>query len=817
MVKLRYNNRKGAKMKKVFSEWFRIDLHIHTDKSKETKEKDYKGIFSLSVLKQKLKDEKVQIFSLTDHNIINLDAYKEYYENYNPENDSLLLLGIELDILGSTKTYHTLIIFNHSDFESAKEISDKLENKYIEKGISDKKQRQLSLQDIVSLFKDEDFFFIPHAGNASNDIVSGNHDSILETERMLILMQSALEKVTKEEIKELYQNGFDRVLNDSFKNKKDIAYINFSDNHNCNNYPAAHFGEHTHIFYYIKGSKSYESIRLAFIDPKSRIKSQNEYNKINYDNNKIETLKIADTEGISNTELAFSPHLNVIIGGRSSGKSLLLWILGNKIDGIANIDKDKYSISVESIVIKSKNDSDYTPTTSLSNNIIYLQQGEITDYFEKKELSNLALKAGKKEGYDALSVKLSEKKYTLSDIINQLSGSYKNTYDDYVQQKIFVLHKSDIDNVLCKDYVIKLSPEKSIYNKESLDKDLDLINTTIDSLNKINQMEYLQITISEKETLEATIGILQQKKNFIKSLIKKIHKSDLLNNKILDIITDFNATISTGSRKKDISITTICNLKEAIKKRFIESKKLNDITKQIQSFTYQQLESLTLSSEISLIREIREKEKIVERIKDGLLLSNITSQKTLYNNLLNIIWETNNCSIKNYSDNSPENFKKKINKQVEDIFDYIETPVDYLQYSDGQTSEKRSPGYNSEQYLKIILKSPYNSTIFIDQPEDNLGSNFITNELVPILREIKSYKQIFFATHNPSIVVYGDAEAIILAENKENNISYTQLILEDKDSQETICNTLDGGQYIFYNRFNKYNIHRLQLKESNNE
>lgn len=42
----------------MYSDWLKIDLHIHTDKSKETKENDYKGFFSNAVLKQKLIETK---------------------------------------------------------------------------------------------------------------------------------------------------------------------------------------------------------------------------------------------------------------------------------------------------------------------------------------------------------------------------------------------------------------------------------------------------------------------------------------------------------------------------------------------------------------------------------------------------------------------------------------------------------------------------------------------------------------------------------------------------------------------------------------
>ena len=86
-------------MDKKYSDWLKIDLHIHTDWSRKTKGNDYKGNFSVTTLKEKLISNGVQIFSLTDHNIINLDAYKDYYENYNLNTDPLLLVGVELDIL----------------------------------------------------------------------------------------------------------------------------------------------------------------------------------------------------------------------------------------------------------------------------------------------------------------------------------------------------------------------------------------------------------------------------------------------------------------------------------------------------------------------------------------------------------------------------------------------------------------------------------------------------------------------------------------------------------------------------------------------
>lgn len=49
----------------MFSEWHKIDLHIHTDKSKETKANDYRGVFDVDVLSDRLKENSVEMISLS--------------------------------------------------------------------------------------------------------------------------------------------------------------------------------------------------------------------------------------------------------------------------------------------------------------------------------------------------------------------------------------------------------------------------------------------------------------------------------------------------------------------------------------------------------------------------------------------------------------------------------------------------------------------------------------------------------------------------------------------------------------------------------
>ncbi|MBK6478315.1 MAG: hypothetical protein IPF93_08495 [Saprospiraceae bacterium] len=63
--------------------------------------------------------------------------------------------------------------------------------------------------------------------------------------------------------------------------------------------------------------------------------------------------------------------------------------------------------------------------------------------------------------------------------------------------------------------------------------------------------------------------------------------------------------------------------------------------------------------------------------------------------------------------------------------------------------------------MSILLFSNRNCPLLIDQPEDNLDSEFIYKTLVKNLRRIKEHRQVIIVTHNANIAVLGDAELIV--------------------------------------------------------
>jgi len=796
----------------IYSDWQKIDLHIHTDWSKRTKQGDYKGSFSIETLYEKLVEQNVQIFSLTDHNIINLPAYKKYYKNHNSKSDPLLLLGVELDIERKEKTYHSLLIFNYCNYEKAVDVNDRLEKIYEEKNANIKK-RTVSIDELVNVFSNDDFFLIPHAGNSKNSIIKGyEDDEIEEAQKMIILFQSPLEKVA-EKSKQMYNENFDKVLHEAFRNKEDYAYIEFSDNHNIEKYPCIHKGNNgDHDFYYIKGSKNYETLRLAFIDPKSRIRSSSEFKTLNQNRNYIESLDIKSSSKINDTSLKFSSHLNVIIGGRSSGKSLLMDILNRSIDTLKKNSKYDSILDGAEIKIKSKYDEFSNIKTTIDTSIVQINQGDIVNYFENNKLEELAKKTGKIELYNQAKEEFSNKKDILNEKIKDLHKEYKNVFDLDITKNI-ILHNRIIERVLSSEFLIKVDTNKikKDYEKlENLTTNKTIITNLLDEVKKFKKIDYFSFTSDELQKINNFETLLNSKKQELKDTIAYRTKIDLFLKEVNQNIKTANSELTTEGQEKAQAKLSIKNMFQDIRNLFNSLVKLNKACSSIENYDYSHKESIELDLGNKLCLEVQKQDEISSLIRSG-IKDDESDNKSFYLSLLNLLY--GNSSVKNHKDNRPDSFKKKTNSQLSSLLSWYEEPNDFLEYKDGSNSKNNSPGYNSEKYLQVILNNPSSNLILIDQPEDNLGNKFISDQLVDLIRELKFKKQLFLVTHNPAIVVYGDAESIIFAENQNNKISYSQVKLENESSQRNICGVLDGGEYIFDNRARKYNISKLLNRE----
>lgn len=107
--------------------------------------------------------------------------------------------------------------------------------------------------------------------------------------------------------------------------------------------------------------------------------------------------------------------------------------------------------------------------------------------------------------------------------------------------------------------------------------------------------------------------------------------------------------------------------------------------------------------------------------------------------------------------------------------------------------------------LEILLEKG-NEPIILDQPEDNLGSSYITNTLIKKLLNKKQSRQIILISHNPNTVVLSDADLVVAFDrkNKSEDIDLKVGAIEDEEVRDAICNIIEGGKEAFEQRARRY-------------
>lgn len=127
-----------------------------------------------------------------------------------------------------------------------------------------------------------------------------------------------------------------------------------------------------------------------------------------------------------------------------------------------------------------------------------------------------------------------------------------------------------------------------------------------------------------------------------------------------------------------------------------------------------------------------------------------------------------------------------------------------------QALDDLSTGQKATAVLLLLLLES-DAPLIVDQPEDDLDNRFITEGVVPKMREEKRRRQFVFSTHNANIPVLGDAE-LILGLTAEGGADEGKAVIEPEhmgsiDTQpvrDMVENILEGGKDAFETRRLKY-------------
>lgn len=153
----------------------------------------------------------------------------------------------------------------------------------------------------------------------------------------------------------------------------------------------------------------------------------------------------------------------------------------------------------------------------------------------------------------------------------------------------------------------------------------------------------------------------------------------------------------------------------------------------------------------------------------------------------------------------------KLRNQPE-FLDRLETwyPDDdlHIRYSrkgngkDFQPIAQGSAGQRAAAILAFLLAFG-REPLVLDQPEDDLDNQLIYDLVVQQIRVNKLRRQLIIVTHNPNIVVNGDAEMIYAFDFSGQCYIRERGALQEKLVRDDVCRVMEGGRDAFTRRWHR--------------
>ncbi|MBZ4644240.1 MAG: ATPase involved in repair [Deferribacteraceae bacterium] len=631
-------------------------------------------------------------------------------------------------------------------------------------------------------------------------------------------------------------------------------------------------------FTWIKADPTFEGLKQIIYEPEERVRIQEINPEFDFDKPTFSKITIHNEVEIfqnekvkfNKTELPFNKNLVTIIGGRGTGKSLLLNYMANTFNksvlAYHNKDKQAKFKNSEHFIINWQKNNNPQPDTMTFNckekgslDFIFIEQGRLKNISDYKILSDEIKKLLKIEELK-FDEKLDAEIMTLLEEIKKLKDwfEYENENGEKINNKEFnEKKKQDAKKLLetitttenrqkLETYtsnIKKISEYSNWLNvlkelKESLQnyqKDTNEVigkiiseiqteinNASIPIIDFNNQIKAIE---SIENNLQGLLKNKEEENNKIKKEFEEQgYKGDLntlLNNaekyqKDIQEATSKLEEIEKNEKKVNEKIIERSNLREKLKNEYERHKMtiddawnnlLNNFSENQKQIISKVLEQRNIAINGQIIFDIK---KFDEKLKDYL---DLRTYKNLSNDLgIEIIedyWNFIENKLHEYLEGKKSETTKK---PLEELFFNLKNRRDYLYVVPeikylGKTLDQLSVGQRGTLYLLIQLATnAFSSPLIFDQPEDDLDNEFITNELVSLFQELKKYRQIIISTHNANLVVTADAEQVIVANNKNEILSYSSGSLENPEIIKNVCRILEGGEIAFENRKRKYNL-----------
>lgn len=844
------------------SEWRKWDLHFHTPSSYDYKDK---SVTNMQII-ETLKENNISVVAITDHHTIDIERILELQRLARDE--ITILPGIEFcsESRGKDPIHFIGIFHTECDLEYiSNEIMSKTNiNKQRKEG---RKESEIycKLEETCNLIKELGGVVSIHAGKKSNsiEVITNSLPVNMAQKRDIVKVIDIFELGKKSDLED-YKNIVFKSLN------KNYPMIICSDNHDIKNYHLKEncwikadptFEGLKQIIY-----EPEERIRIQKNNPEFDF-DKPVFSKIIV-KSPIEIFKDEKVE-FEKMKLPLNKNLVTLIGGRGSGKSLFLNYIANTFNKEIISYKNKsteFNNSKDFIVSWQKNNVpkpdmiDFNSWEKKTLDFIFIEQGKLKNISNYKELSKEINKMLKIEDLQ-FNVHLDNE---IADLLKEIKSlkewfEYENEKGEKINDRMFNESKMNKAKELLETITTKENKEKlekytfnikSINNGENILLELDSLkknleeyqkstNEIIGNLNfKIINEGIKIINIPDIE-FEEQFDIINKIKNRLDNQIKvKKKENDAIKKEFENqgYVGDLKTLLNNAEKYQREFQYAEEKLKEIEEKEKQLSKKIEErrhIGGKLKEEYCGQVEKINTAWKNILNYFSGEQQKIMEKILSERNISvngklyfdknkfseklNKYIDKRIYKNPLIDLGILNLDKYWDFIENKLGNFiegeeAKATKHNLEDLFFDIKERREYLYVISeirymNKTLEQLSIGQRGTLYLLLQLATnAFSSPLIFDQPEDDLDNEFITNELVELLKELKRYRQLIIATHNANLVVTADAEQIIIAKNDKEKLSYMSGSLENPEIIEEVCKILEGGKEAFEKRKNRYHF-----------
>ena len=649
-------------------------------------------------------------------------------------------------------------------------------------------------------------------------------------------------------------------------------------------------------FCWIKADPTFEGLKQVLYEPKERVRISSSVPDEKPGYYVIDRVEIAGNEDFSPEPIYFSDQLTCIIGGKSTGKSLLLHNMATAIDRKQVEKKQETAATNVKQIPELKvywHDGVCSDDKSKERKIVYIPQTYLNRLSDEEQetteidtiIQDIVLQDQKcNEAYRLMLKKISEQKQQIAKSIVDFLLIVKNREELYEQCK-GIGDKEAIEAELTKlnDQLEQLSKEYNVTETEieeyqsSIENARTLRESYSIATKEIEQIQDIQSVVDMKFSPNSAFVVFNElfdnaidevkkiadeawatkREEILQAARKKCEDIESAISKHEERIAILKPKMDGNERISKLS-ASIVKERERLAKLSEYQTQLSTVQAQYKQNLNELIQSFSTFSQIYLayvdsinsgfvsstdelefsVRKVLRIDQLMRKISE--LLDNRSIGRFHAFNLREITEDILSSEhieafIEAILANSKDSLQLKGGYTVESALREILSDwynIDYVVRMDNDNIQDMSPGKKALVLLRLLISlAESRCPILIDQPEDDLDNRSIFDELIRFIKEKKVDRQIITVTHNANIVLGGDAELVIVANqqgknapNKKYRFEYRGGSIEDnnpvveengeaipgilnsKGIQEHICEILEGGEQAFALRQHKYHF-----------